>query len=248
MTNKQNIASKAFDIFETQYLKFSANINENISKILKDSSIYISPDIEIEKEEEEEEEKEEIDPEIENFSWDILNFISVDDLLASIEGKEKDNNFPLKSKYLEYKVGDSICLLDKGVESFMVKSDSNSEFLIMILGNVILFGKDMSEIQHISNYAFITTKFPIRDVVVELKDNVGKNKSKLYMMFRGKDSTNKINQCLLSFTNEEDNNDFVFRLFERITEMKSLSMIKEREHVKSYFDNIMIEYEKKKIF
>lgn len=244
MTNKQNIASKAFGIFETQYLKFSMNINENISKILKDSSIYISPDIEIEKEEEEE--KEEVDPEIENFSWDILNFILVDDLLTSIEGKEKENKFPLKSKYLDYKVGDSICLLDKGVESFMVKGDDNNELLIMILGNVILFGQDMSEIKHISNYAIIKKKFPIREVTVELKDNVGKNKSKLYMMFRGKDSTSEIIQGLFSFSNEEDNNDFVFRLFERITEMKRLAMIKEKEHVKRYFDNIMIEYEKKK--
>ena len=241
ITNDQDVFSVSFEVFENQYKKFTENINDNLLKYIKNSYIFISPETS-----EEEEPDKDTNIEIEIFKWDLLNFIYIDDLLNHIEGRKHEEKFPLKNAYLKYQIGDNVCLLDKGIESYKVTSDKESEMIIILIQNVILFAKDMSTINSMNNYAQISQKFTLRNISVELKDNIGKNKNKLHMLFKGKDSLNIEKEYTISFINEEENNDLVFRIYEKVSDMKRIALIQEKEHVKKYFDDIMIEYSKSK--
>ena len=66
------------------------------------------------------------------------------------------------------------------------------------------------------------------------------------MLFKGKNSLNIEKEYTISFINEEENNDLVFRIYEKVSDMKRIALVKEKEHVKKYFDDIMIEYSKSK--
>lgn len=168
-----------------------------------------------------------------NFKFDIKIFLYLLQFKNILQGN-LTFKFPIPDAYLEYQNKENISTELKEINFFSIKDDSNQSITIAFIGNCMIKGILNNENKTIK----INKIYPLRNCFFSLEQKkVGIFKIKKYILFT--DISNKDNAIQENFFDEDENIlVMAIRTFERY---KTDLISYERESIKNYLNNLMIE-------